>query len=314
MAGSNRIDIPADVQGKVALQGAAGQRWLEALPNVVADLEREWSISVGRALTGGTESFVAEAVTHSGQRAVLKVALPGRNVSHEIDCLLLGSGHGYVTLIEHDRNREAMLLERLGDSLAQSSLPVREQVRIICKTLRRAWAAAPNPEFLSGAEKARSLDQFIHETWVTLGQPVSAHVIRRVESYAASRQAGFSSERAVLAHGDPHGSNLLADPATHGYKFVDPDGLFAEPAYDLGVLMREWSDELLAADNSLPAARERCRLLSRLTGVDPEPIWEWGFLERVSTGLLAMQVGLEGGQEMLAVAERLLSDEPRGAG
>ena len=112
----------------------------------------------------------------------------------------------------------------------------------------------------------------------------------------------------MLAHGDPHGSNLLADPVTQGYKFVDPDGLFIEPAYDLGVLMREWSDELLADGNPLQAARERCAMLSHLTGVDPEPIWEWGILERVSTGLLAMQVGLEGAREMLTVAEELLSD------
>jgi streptomycin 6-kinase len=304
---ADRIDIPAEVRGKVASQGAAGRRWLKALPNMVTDLETEWSLSVGRVLTGGTESFVADVVTHSGQRAVLKVALPGRDVSHEIECLLLGAGHGYVRLIKYDRKREAMLQERLGDSLARSSLPIPKQVEIICRTLCRAWEAPPDGEFLSGAEKARSLDRFIHETWDTLGRPVSSHVIRQVAICARSREEGFDPESAVLAHGDPHASNLLADPATQGYTFVDPDGLFVEPAYDLGVLMREWSDELLAAGNPLRVAWERCRLLSQLTGVDPEPIWEWGLLERVSTGLLAMLVGLEGGREMLTVAERLVS-------
>ena len=164
MADSNRINVPVEVRGKVALRGAAGQRWLKALPAMVADLEREWSMSVGRVLTGGTESFVADVVTHSGQQAVLKIALPGREVSHEIDCLLLGAGHGYVTLIEHDREREAMLQERLGDSLTKSSLPVRSQIEIVCQTLRRAWEAPPNREFVSGAAKATALNQFIDET------------------------------------------------------------------------------------------------------------------------------------------------------
>ncbi|HEY6739760.1 MAG TPA: hypothetical protein VI076_13025 [Actinopolymorphaceae bacterium] len=34
----------------------------------------------------------------------------------------------------------------------------------------------------------------------------------------------------------------------HEYRFIDPDGLFAERAYDLAIPMREWSRELLAGD------------------------------------------------------------------
>jgi streptomycin 6-kinase len=38
--------------------------------------------------------------------------------------------------------------------------------------------------------------------------------------------------------------------------------------------------------------------------VDPQSIWEWGFIERASTGLLALRVGREDlGRETLAVAE-----------
>ncbi len=66
--------------------------------------------------------------------------------------------------------------------------------------------------------------------------------------------------------------------------------------------MREWSSELLEGD---PArlGRERSGLLGQLTGVDVQAIWEWGFVERVSIGLLAMQVGAEVvGRRMLEVA------------
>ena len=84
---------------------------------------------------------------------------------------------------------------------------------------------------------------------------------------------------------------------------MDPDGLLAEPAYDLGVLMREWSGELLGGD-AARLGRERCARLSRLTGVDTRAIWEWGFVERVSTGLFATRVGADHvGTEMLDVAE-----------
>ena len=49
--------MPAVVRNKALAAGAA--QWLEDLPDLVADLEREWSITVGRPYDGATEAFVA---------------------------------------------------------------------------------------------------------------------------------------------------------------------------------------------------------------------------------------------------------------
>ena len=65
-----------------------------------------------------------------------------------------------------------------------------------------------------------------------------------------------------------------------------------DPAYDLGVALRDWCPQLLAGDATL-LAREYCRLLASGSGLDETPIWEWGFLERVSTGLYALSLGAE---------------------
>ncbi|QGK69973.1 hypothetical protein GIY23_10960 [Allosaccharopolyspora coralli] len=67
-----------------------------------------------------------------------------------------------------------------------------------------------------------------------------------------------------------------------GFKLIDPEGLLAEPEYDLGVLMREDPVALLQGD---PHAR--AQWLAARTGCDATAIWEWGVLERVATGLLA---------------------------
>jgi streptomycin 6-kinase len=105
----------------------------------------------------------------------------------------------------------------------------------------------------------------------------------------------------VLVHGDGHGLNALR--SSTGFKLIDPDGLFAERAYDLAIPLREWSVELLGGD-ALAVGRERCAQLGRLTGVDTEAIWQWAFVERVSTGLLLLSLEAEQlGREMLAVAE-----------
>jgi streptomycin 6-kinase len=52
--------------------------------------------------------------------------------------------------------------------------------------------------------------------------------------------------------------------------------------------------------------RRRARWLADRTGLDEEAIWEWGVVERVSTGLAATAIGLQPvGAEMLAVADRI---------
>jgi streptomycin 6-kinase len=96
--------------------------------------------------------------------------------------------------------------------------------------------------------------------------------------------------------------------AADGFKLVDPDGLLTEPEYDLGVLMRE--DPLDLGDD--PPAR--ARWLAARTGLDPTAVWEWGVVERVSTGLLCTRIDLEPvGRQMLAVADRLAL-QPNGPG
>ena len=48
------------------------------------------------------------------------------------------------------------------------------------------------------------------------------------------------------------------------------------------------------------------RWLAARTGLEPTAIWEWGVIERVSTGLLGTKIGLQPvAREMLAVADRV---------
>lgn len=95
-------------------------------------------------------------------------------------------------------------------------------------------------------------------------------------------------------HGDPHPGNLLTvrEPrpgAETGYVFVDPDGFVADRAYDLGVALRDWTSLLLGPD-ARRVAEGYCAVLAARSGVDAQRIWEWGFLERVSTGLVVLDV------------------------
>ena len=293
------IQVPEVVRQKAAAVGAG--EWLDELPLLVATLEREWGITVSTAYSDATEAFVAEAICQDGAPAVLKLLVPrsGDAAENEITVLRLTEGDGCVRLLRCDGARGALLLERLGRSLHQLGLPIRRRHEILCSTAARVWRPAPDCGLPTGAEKGRWLADFITATWEELDRPCSERAVDHALACAERRVEAHRDERAVLVHGDVHEWNALE--SGDGFKLVDPDGLVAEPEYDLGIIMREDPLDLLDGD-----PRERARWLAARTDLDATAIWEWGVVERVSTGLLGTSVGLQpiGGQ-MLAVANRV---------
>jgi streptomycin 6-kinase len=303
---ASALRVPAPVVRRAQATGEAGEAWLAGLGGLVRDLCAAWRLSFDEALTSGTEAFVAAVTTPDGRRAVLKVAPPdGGAFAAEVRTLLAAAGRGYAEVYAQDLPRRAVLMERLGPQLAELGLPVDAQIERICATLAEAWRPVPpGVEVMTGAEKARFLADLIATLWEEMGRPCSERAVALALRFAEIRGSAFDPATAVLCHGDAHAWNTLAVPGKEVFKFVDPDGLFAEPAYDLAIPTREWSSELLAGD---PArlARARCRKLADLTGLDAEAVWQWGFVERVSTGLLCAKIELAEGRDMLAVADAL---------
>jgi streptomycin 6-kinase len=303
------VDVPDLVRQTAMSHGPSGQQWLDGLGTVVAELEHDWDIAVGATLSGGTASYVAEATTAHGDAAVIKLAMPAEfdslgDFSSEIRTLMAAGGNGCVRLLRHDDERRAVLMERLGRKLADLGKSVQSQVEIICATLPQLWnASTGDVAFQSGADKGRWLADDLARKWEALGRPCSDRVVDRALSFAEHRIERFDADRAVLVHGDAHSWNTLeAHDGASQFKFVDPDGLLAEREYDLAIPMREFNEELLAGD-ALSIGQERCRFLAQLTGTDANAIWEWGFIERVSTGLLCLQEGHDFARQFLDIAE-----------
>jgi streptomycin 6-kinase len=95
---------------------------------------------------------------------------------------------------------------------------------------------------------------------------------------------------------------VAGSSATAHYKLVDPDGFRCEPEYDLGVVLRDFTQVLLA---DRPSAKSRhddwCRLAATMTGLDGERVRMWAFVERVTSALALRDVG------EVATAEAFLS-------
>lgn len=316
---------------------------MAALPGIVAELCDVWSLTLGQGLDGGKRAYVARVLRADGSDAVLKVAPPDLEFEAQMNTLVAAHGHGYVYVYEHDVSRRALLMEPLGSPLSShTSVAISPEpaLDVLAATLQEAWhvprsVVGPNA---AEADIANGLISLIDELWPVTGKPCSARLVaearmlaqRRAESFAAAvgmgvigagavstglvsaEQSALRQVPSVVCHGDPHPANLLAVRAPRpgaetGYVFVDPDGFLCDPAYDLGVTMRGWPEFVLGARDPRALVRSWAARLAALTGVDEQAIWEWAFVERVTSGLYLIRYGHDAeGRTYLASAELLV--------
>ena len=292
-------DLPLDplTRGRIGWLGETGAAWERSLPARLADLVLEWNLRLSDMPAGrGSNSYVRAVERADGTPAVLKLAVDDAGLAQQAAVLRAADGRGFARLYEYDGPRQALLLERLGPALRTSGRAVTDQLGVLADLLRVAWQVPLEiaPEVVAGDDKASGLHLLIVEFDEQLGGICPPAAKKQALAYAQARAADFDPAACVVVHGDPHPDNALAsleDPDS--YRFVDPDGFRCDPGYDLGVVMRDWCAEFGALDrqDARALARTYCTQLATHAGVDEEVVWQWGFIERVSTGIYATALG-----------------------
>lgn len=302
-----RRDIPQLVVRRAKAAGAVGTEWLANLDSLISSLEEQWRITVSTSLTGGSHAFAAYASGEDEKEYVLKIDMPESSghadFSNAVQALKIANGRGYVRLFAYDTEKKAYLLERLGKPLKELNYSTYKQLDIICATLKKSWFQIQESHLPNGGETISWFRGFIKSTWISLSCPCPMNVIEKAYAFLESREADYNPDEYVLIHGDAHSTNILQYiTGDSEFKLIDPDGVLYEKAYDLGVLMREWVDEY--AQEPVQKGLERCERLHNITGVNKQAIWEWGFLQCVSTGLLLLKIGQEDdGKKLLKTVE-----------
>jgi streptomycin 6-kinase len=282
------------------------ESWLDELPSMVESLAQEWSLAIGSSFAGGHAALVAEVRLADGTPAVLKIGVPGRDIAQEASVLRLANGGGCAQLLGEDLGRQALLLERLGAPMHDIVADPARRHDLLCDVAVRLWRPiGPDVDLPTGATLAERYADRLPKLWEQAGQPCSPATVADALDCMNRRRGAHDDRTAVLVHGDIHEMNAL-QASDGSYKLIDPDGLRAEPACDLGTIVRcnpDLGDDLWA----------RTRQLASRTAVDADAIWEWGTIHRVVSGVYACSIGFQPfGDLLLAEADRLTTGRGHG--
>ena len=231
---------------RAELLGQQGQQWLADLQAVVTQTLEDFGLTFIDTLPGGSESYLALTQGSDGIRCVVKVMMPNdHGMAAELAGLQAAKGRGYAKLIGADPKRGVLVIEELGAAIADSGLPIQQQLQHITQALKLSWQADIDPSALvDGANKADWLYHHIQHAPSKIAGHVEKALIHRALDHIDLRRSQWRQDAFVLVHGDAHEHNTLAEGSTEqaSYKLIDPDGLFFEAAYDLGILLRNWID------------------------------------------------------------------------
>ena len=103
------------VQNVTDLCGDKGLDWLEALPQILEELEFKWDINAEDHFHNLSYNYVASCIDPSDKPLVLKIALPLRKpeIFREAQALMAFAKCGGVKVVNQDANSRAILIERL---------------------------------------------------------------------------------------------------------------------------------------------------------------------------------------------------------
>lgn len=230
------------VENTISLCGDKGDKWLGDLPNILAELESKWTIKAAGHFRNLSYNYVANAVFPDGKTAVIKVGLPLTDVEIYGEAAYLREldGRGAVRLLNFDRDRQAVLLERVVPGANLRSTFKKDQPKAVDAAIKvLKHLIRPIPE---------ETDDFVKlDDWFDgLRRASETAFPKEFAEKALAFYAELSTDASntFLLHGDFHHDNVLT-ATREPFLVIDPKGMIGHVGYDIGVFLnnhRDWLD------------------------------------------------------------------------
>jgi streptomycin 6-kinase len=244
-------------------------------------LERaeRWSLSLdGPAYDGGYASLVAPVRTAGGEPAVLKLQFPHRECVHEAAALRHWDGRGAVRLLDHDPDRDALLVERCEPGTPLDTLELDSALDAAVEILERLLVPAHDLVFDTLADEARGWTVELRQAWERHGRPVEPELLERICAMALELAASQQGEP-VLLHQDLHAGNILR-AKREPWLVIDPKPLLGERAFAVVALVR--GDEFGLSEQLV---RHRLDRLSADLSLDRARVRDWTAVQTFAWGM-----------------------------
>lgn len=281
------------------LFGDRGRAWLEALPDLLADCERRWSVKILPPFDL-SYNYVAPALRADGTGAVFKAGVPDPALTDEMTALGLWEGHGIAELLDCDPDRGVMLLERLEPGLPLATVEADEEAtRIFTRVARQLWRPAPAVHHFETPQTwARGLGRLRRRFGGGTG-PLPDRLVETAEALYAGLLS--SAAEPVLLHGDLHHWNILS-AQRQPWLAIDPKGIVGEPCYEVGAWLRNPLPGLFDWPDLPRVFARRVEILVSELGFDRERVVGWGLAQAVLSAWWSIEDHGGGWEEAARVA------------
>lgn len=252
--------------------------WADALAEQAPRCAARFGLELGEPLGGGSLAMVLEAVTASGEPAVLKLNPPLAELAGEPDALAAIGGRGAVRLLDFDPGLGAFVLERAepGSSL-ELALPRLEALAVAARVAARTHVELPEGHGFPTADAylARvAIELPLRHVFAAVALPPE---VLDATLVACGRLA--APETGVgLANEDLHLGNVLAGER-EPWLLIDPKPHAAEVAFSAGYLVRSG-----CAGLERDALAEALDVIADGVGASPRRVRDWALL-RASVGV-----------------------------
>ncbi len=297
------MNLPPDfVNNIIHSYREAGQRYLDTLPDLLADAARRWDLTLGEPFLL-SYNYVCAATRADGTPAVLKVGVPNIELTSEINTLRVYNGEGCCRLYEADPEAGFLLLERLRPGAMLTTLADDDRATEIAgNVMKRIQRPVPAVDgFLSLKDWFDELQSLRPRFGGGTG-PFPEKTFFIVEGLI--RDLFAEARPQVLLHGDFHHYNVLS--SERGWLVIDPKGVAGHPEYEAGPFLVNPYNFVPEESEAIRRVQRRIAILSERTGMERQRLLLWATCFSVLSSFWDTEADGTGGETCRAWTEIFL--------
>jgi streptomycin 6-kinase len=258
----------------------AADAWFQRLPSFLEECAERWQLRLLPPFENLSFHYVAPAVRADGTPVILKTCEFSDEFEHGLAALRLFDGRGCARLLEFDKEKKVMLLERLQPGTMLEELVPEQDERatsILAGVMRQLWRPAPTEHTFPTVEQlGQSLSQ-LRTRYAGGYGPFPPRLVDEAMDLFATLSA--SAPQTMLLHGDLQHHNVLRAGDT--WLAIDPKGVVGDAGYEVGASFYNPMPRILEMPNLEQVLARRVAQLSEELGIERARIRGWGLAQCV---------------------------------